>query len=326
MPTYRIPRSCFTWLLLIAEMTSLIAVGTRPAAAQTGESGVGHDTNVVYQQLLRPGLRAPSGKVVPFPPPYLADNVDADQQQAILNELTRGASDRYLRESMVAPHVCKLNEIEEGAEGVVRGIDYWFIAYADLDAITSTDFLSGLEGDVASDEEKESLQESRALTEGDLAKRNITLAAPHAYSHGVSPEAYGQARFRLLNRVELSAVGRTYWTRTEHSAIVAFQVDDRFVTDREFPLQWSPLTRQTDGSLVTEAPQAYSGAGSYIKVTRLAEPERALFVEGHVVYWEPHGWFDGRNQLRAKIPAIVQNQVRTARREMVAASAKQATK
>ena len=40
-----------------------------------------------------------------------------------------------------------------------------------------------------------------------------------------------------------------------------------------------------------------------------------MFCEQHVIFAEPTGWFDGANLLRSKLPAAVQNNVRTMRRE-----------
>jgi hypothetical protein len=54
-----------------------------------------------------------------------------------------------------------------------------------------------------------------------------------------------------------------------------------------------------------------------MKLTRLREPAGAVFVEGHVIFAEPKGWFDGENVLRSKLPLGVQNQVRALRREFL---------
>ena len=57
------------------------------------------------------------------------------------------------------------------------------------------------------------------------------------------------------------------------------------------------------------------GAGMYFKITKLAAPEGALFIEQHVMFAEPAGWFGGANLLRSKLPIAVQDNVRTMRRE-----------
>jgi len=52
-----------------------------------------------------------------------------------------------------------------------------------------------------------------------------------------------------------------------------------------------------------------------MKITRLAEPAGALFVEQHIVFAEPTGWFGGANLLRSKLPPVVQYAIRTTRQE-----------
>ena len=63
-------------------------------------------------------------------------------------------------------------------------------------------------------------------------------------------------------------------------------------------------------------PQPYAGLGSYVKATRLAEPAGAVFIEYHVVFAEPQGWFHGANLLRSKLPIVAQDMVRKFRRKM----------
>ena len=52
----------------------------------------------------------------------------------------------------------------------------------------------------------------------------------------------------------------------------------------------------------------------------MEEPEGALFIECHILFAEPKGWFGGTNQLVAKMPLVVQNQVRNTRTELMRAS------
>jgi hypothetical protein len=84
--------------------------------------------------------------------------------------------------------------------------------------------------------------------------------------------------------------------------------------DPEFPNQWRPVTRE-GGTTGLGPATPWGGAGFYLKVTRLAEPAGALFVEQHVVFAEPAGWFGGANLLRPKLPLAVQDRVRAMRAE-----------
>ena len=55
----------------------------------------------------------------------------------------------------------------------------------------------------------------------------------------------------------------------------------------------------------------------YLKITKLAEPAGAVFAEQHITFVEPHGWFDGENLLRSKLPLSVQENVRSTRKEFI---------
>src|SRR5205814_1186239 len=90
----------------------------------------------------------------------------------------------------------------------------------------------------------------------------------------------------------------------------------RFGDDPEFPNRWRPISRDDDGKPVLGEAHPYGGAGAYIKITRLAEPAGALFVEYHLVFTEPKGWFGGANLLRSKVPILTQSEVRAFRREL----------
>ena len=83
-------------------------------------------------------------------------------------------------------------------------------------------------------------------------------------------------------------------------------VDPRFAKDKQFPNRWCPIIKNAAGDPVIGEPQAYprsdaqdrSGAGFYAKVTRLASPTDAIFVEYHSTFYEPEGWFGAGNDNR----------------------------
>lgn len=182
-------------------------------------------------------------------------------------------------------------------------VDVWFVAHGPLKGIGSKDFL---EKALASGQKDSKVH---ILGEAELAKRNIKPAA-----EGSVEERYSHVVFSLLNQVELSVTSRTLLSRTPDSLLFASRLDPRFLGDPEFPNQWHPL-RGAGPS------QPYVGAGAYVKISRLdpksAGQEGALFVESHLVFLEPKDWFpQGANLLRSKIPALVQDQVRSFRKEV----------
>ena len=68
--------------------------------------------------------------------------------------------------------------------------------------------------------------------------------------------------------------------------------------------------------MTTPARQPYAGGISYAKISRVAFQPTALFVEMHVAFVEPDGWFQGAPILRSKFSVAAQDQIRTLRREL----------
>jgi hypothetical protein len=105
-------------------------------------------------------------------------------------------------------------------------------------------------------------------------------------------------------------------TRSAESIILAAAIDPRFADDKEFPNRWWPMTRDDAGHSQQGPPQPYRAAGWYYKATELHEPAGAIFIEYHILYDEPRGWFDGANLLCSKLPLLVQEGVRKFRRQL----------
>ena len=110
-------------------------------------------------------------------------------------------------------------------------------------------------------------------------------------------------------------MGHSYYTRSEESSFLASILDPRFAKDEKLAAKWIPLTlNEKTGKLEDGKPQPYSGAGAYTKATVLAEPKGAVFVEQHILFDEPKGWFNGANLLRSKLPIVIQDEIRLLRR------------
>lgn len=270
--------------------------------------------NPVYHDLLTAGITA-GDQSVQLPSPAMTDGLDAGAQREAIESVVGSAYplELFMRNSTVAPQIIRMDDVPlVGDKGRIRRVGVWFVAYGDLETIASKDFLQGLLSSQSGSEESD--EEGHALTADELAKRGITIA-PEAADH----EGYGFGSFELLNKVKISGVMHSYWSKTDDSIVAASQLDPRFVGDPEFPDQWRPIERLGDGGERLGEPRPYCGSGQYLKITRLAQPAGALFVEIHAAYVEPEGWFGGTNLLTSKIPAVVQNQVRTVRRELLKA-------
>jgi hypothetical protein len=102
----------------------------------------------------------------------------------------------------------------------------------------------------------------------------------------------------------------------DDSVVVATVVDPRFDADSEYPNVWRSISADEAGRRQMGPPEKYSGLGSYMKATKLGGSGDMLFVEYHVTFAEPEGWFHGTNLLRSKLPIVAQDMVRKFRRNL----------
>jgi hypothetical protein len=279
-------------------LDKILAVAILASAAATHE-----EQNPLYKELLAAGVSA-GGQSRKLPAPTLPDGLTADAQVEAIKSLggARYAFDKLTRKSVVAPQIIRVPDAPEGSETPLRTVDVWFVAHAQLDDVADQEFLGELLTTNQSD------GQSAELTPDELAARGIPSEAVDREHEG-----YDHIAYTLLDKVRIGATGRSFWSRTNDSIVAAVKVDPRFSGDAEFPNEWT-LVDSPDAP-----PTKYEGMGFYAKITRLEEPRGALFIEFHLVFAEPVEWFRGTNQLGAKLPAVVQSQVREARRQMMLA-------
>jgi hypothetical protein len=283
----------------------LVLTASLPAA-----EGPEEKLNPLYAQLREKGVPISAREHSPLPAPRMADGLDAKAQTAVIKSLIGEDFDWsvFTDDSITAPQLLMpLRQIKGGdPQAPARGLDLYFIAYGQLKKLTEKGILDRVAGS------ERNKGEGKALTTDDLKKRGITIA-PQAEKY----EGLGYVVFNLIDKVEIRVVGHSYWSETPESLLLAAGIDDRFAKDSEFPNQWRGLTKTGDGIQVGP-PHPYSGAAYYVKVTQLKDPalKGALFCEIHMVFTEPFGWFQGTNQLTAKLPAAAQDMVRKLRREL----------
>lgn len=264
--------------------------------------------NPLFEQLRSEGVAVTAQTKTPLSAPRMADGLDAAGQRAVLEKVVgkRFTVREFTAKVGTAPQVYALQKIAVAGEDAPRalGIDVSFIAYGSLETVSGRDFLEDLH-------KKSKDRKIHILSKAELGKRKLTAESSkkreERYSHGV---------FIVLERVELRASLHTVVTRQADSLLAATLIDPRFAADTDFPNQWRKITVDEEGRRKLGPPQPYSRAGGYMKITRLHEPEGALFVEYHLVYTEPKGWFSGADPLTTKVPAIIQSEVRTFRQEL----------
>ncbi|HQU41296.1 MAG TPA: hypothetical protein PK867_00730, partial [Pirellulales bacterium] len=120
----------------------------------------------------------------------------------------------------------------------------------------------------------------------------------------------------VLDKAQVSGIAHGVVTRGPNHILAASLLDPRFADDEDFPNRWRPIHRDASGKTNLGKPHSYAGLGGYCQAVELDEPRGALFIECHLVIDEPHGWFNGANLLRSKLPIVMQDNVRTLRRKL----------
>lgn len=284
-------------------MTSLVALGLcLGAGAETHEQ-----RNPLYRELRETGLDVGATERAKLPAPICADGLTDKDQQALLKKVMGDeySPDEFLRNSPLAPFRLRLREVTPAApKSLTRSVEVVFVAYGDLKTLGNKEFLDRV---LAVNREQ---GKATSLPAETLKKYAITVK-------DAEYEGYAQLVFNLIDKVELRATGRSLWSKTDHSIIVAGKLDGRFKDDADFANRWSPLTRGPGGKFTAGKASPYDGAGYYVKITQLAQPKGGLLVEGHILFHEPEGWFEGTSLLNSKLPPVLQSQVRSFRRELL---------
>ena len=275
--------------------------------------------NSVLKQLVEQGVPVGKAGFVKLPAPSMPDGLDGPSQQEILARIAapnRRVSD-LTRKSVVSPFVLKLGDTSTSDEKrPFRTIDLWFIAYGRLELFSQEAFLQRLV-ETAESSKKGRLPFVKGILKPDEMKELNLLVED-------TPERmqrFFYSTFGLFDRVLVSATRRVVVTRGPNSVSIAAIIDPRFTRSPDHPNHWQTVTRDGGDAFKFGPPRPYESAGLYAKVTRLADPAGALFIEYHHVFCEPEAWFAGTSLLRSKLPMVVQDGVRKLRRRLAEAEA-----
>ncbi|MGD0898349.1 MAG: hypothetical protein ABR915_10975 [Thermoguttaceae bacterium] len=290
------------------------------------------DTNPLLAELTEKGVDMPDGTAIQLPPPVLKDGADRAAALRALEEKIGPISKSVEQFSLKI----RKPDGKQGKQAIYRRIDVGFIAHGRWEILNSEKFADNFlktakqqaekaknedngkakekEGGEAAEERM--LSKSGLLTEEEMQRRGLG-GTP---KRGIE-ERYFYTTLKILDRVEVSATRHAVLTQRPGSLLLAARVDPRFVNDPEYPNQWRSVDRDAAARIVYGPKHPYSGAGFYVKITRLAGPDGGIFVEYHGVYNEPAGWFPGdENALRAKLPLVAQQEVKQFRMKLRKAS------
>jgi hypothetical protein len=315
----------------------LLLAAAAPAAPDT--------ENPLLAELTEKGVAMPDGTAIKLPPPVLQDG--ADRAAALRAVAKIGPPSRS-----GDPFSMKIQKPVVGKQGLYRRIDLGFLASGRWEILKSDTFADNFlktakqqarkakeEKDSGKAKEKQPA-DKKTEKDGGEAKENEGEPADRMLSKsglltkeemqrrglGGAPkpgleERYFYTTFKILDRVEVSATRYAVLTQCPGSLLLAARVDPRFLDDAQYPNQWRSISKDAAAKIVFGPKHAYSGAGFYVKITRLTGPDGGVFVEYHGVYNEPAGWFPGEeNLLRAKLPLVVEQEVKQFRVKLRKAS------
>lgn len=268
--------------------------------------------NGVYEALVDQGVALDADETVRLPQPVLADGLDAVAQRQAIEPLLAGRYEwsEFTRKSVVSPLLLKIDDSSRQAGHLGRRVDLYFVAYGTLEVLRDEQKMQEQLNLAASGEMEGEQGGVKVLASDELAKRGLPSRQESTDPRWVAVEA------TLLGKVQLNFTTRNERTDGDKSLIIASLLDEQFRGDAEYPNSWRPITIDDAGRRQVGPPEPYAGLASYVKATRLVEPAGAVFVEYHVAYAEPEGWFHGANLLRSKLPIVAQDLVRKLRRKM----------
>lgn len=290
--------------LSLALYAALGSLGSRVAVCQ----------NPLLNELISQGMVfSADTQAAVLPPPFLKQGMNAEQQRAGL-ALAFGERnvDRMMKKSFVSPFEFSIKELTKRTDqGTVQLINLMFVAHGKLEDIEDRHLFDELAipAKRGFDGPKE---EARALTAEELASRNLV----NGENADGSKTSYGVLKMYLIDKVYVTGLTSSCGASSKESLSIAFKIAPTLSDDAVVPARWSSVTESKDGKIILGEPQKYVGVAGYATATQLQTAESAVFVEIHVAFSEPHGWFDGRNALRSKLPPLLQDAVRTFRRKL----------
>lgn len=264
--------------------------------------------NEVYDRLTEKGVS--NGSVtLKLPTPVMADGLTAEAQAKIIKDLTtthKKPYEEFMRKAVVAPFILKITD----EEGTMKRVDAYFVAYGSLDTLMREGFRKVDDGGGKDAPVEEALKaDGTPLDEATLKKRGIKVKDDH--------ETYVYTYTPIFEKLRIHSVIRSIDTRGKDSVLLAGVIDERFNKDEKYANFWQALKRDDAGKLIIDSTKhTYDAAGSYAKATQLVEPKGAIFVEYHIVFDEPQGWFNGARLLVSKLPIAAKTNIEKLRAQL----------
>jgi hypothetical protein len=267
------------------------------------------EENVIFKELVKTGVPLSNGKTVKLPAPVMADGLNEAAQLQVMTGLIEARHlDSFLKGGLSDWFELKKSEIRgtKPQDSLGRQIDLYFVAQGKLETVASQDFTKK----ILTSNDPKARGKAEFFTDGELKERKLTVTNTEHLK-----ERYAHEFNSILGQVEVRGTGRGIQSIETENVTVADKLDPRFVDDPQYPNEWQSIST-VNGQKRLGALQKYSGMGGYSKVTKLQGSEDRVFVEYHLVFDEPYGWFKGGPNLIAHLDDIYPKDVRKFRREL----------
>ena len=285
-----------------------------------------------FAQVINPVLNELQKQGVPFgmnfrllPALTMPDVLNAAGQETVVKNILKlkpGMAvtyEQFTNNNLNGPYVPLIDAPQQNPQPG-HSVDLWFVVWGDLKKITAPAFLK----------KQFQLDENDQIDVLKSADLPMGIPPPQQPAGG-GGDWYAHGVFTLLSndpRVRVEGTAHTVETVTNESGTIGGILDQRFNQNPKYPNQWQPILRNANGGILKNAkgkpqlgpPTPYDSAGGYMKVTKLVQPAGALFVEYHLVYDEPQGWFSGRDLLRPKLRIKTEGDVRSFRKQVLEAN------
>jgi len=317
----------------------ILAVGLwRPAS--------GDDSSVLLDRMARQGVVLTEDVQATLPPPTFLNDQGELLQPAVAEEKLKtiaaplGGVGRFLRDSIVAPISIRIQSIDNAAgKRIGHQLDFIFAVPEPIEKLRDSEQIRKMVGDAGADEEATEPATSGADSEAfdpteDSRSRPLTEQQIDRYGLQTDPSrrSIRTLQFPLMDRVIIEGVvqtERSVWNEADPGSPVVFawQLDPRFSPGADGSLVagatsdglaniWRGIERGDRGQKVVSEPSPYRGIGGYLAITPAPGQPEVSILQASLVLHEPQDWFAGRNQIRSKLPLIVQDRVRRLRRQI----------
>ena len=230
------------------------------------------------------------GAEFPWPTIEMADGLSAKEQEKVFSQVGLRASD-VTKNSVVARVKISPKKKLKVDGGAFRQYSYYFGVYGTMSKLQDKKLLGAIFG---------------AGKQG--GGRSLGEEGDDQYDFSNQEEVLDKLNLELVTR------SNHHTSRADDDSVLSLLSASHVVgTDPK------EQEKTTWASVKTpDEKHPYLGMGVLMKATPVVDTPDCLFVEIHLVFFEPTDWFGGKNLMGSKLPIVIQDQVRSLRRGLVA--------